>query len=317
MNDDGNDGAIRARLLQPAQQLTIAEFSQLWFVERIEAIIPGYGKLANDPGLPGRIRGAFGTALAAGASKDSLDDQPCQFEPPCAFEALFRKQGRMMAGLDFPSPWVIGVEPIGADLRVTLSLFGFACDWAAAATEVFTRALAELVEWNSGARLFLPKFAIARRSSTTITGVSAALTAREVELELVSPLVLTGRDPRERPESLITGLGARVSGLARWHDVGLDEMNDWKALRSEAGALRYTFEAPEKVSWQRGSRRQDRGIPMAGLLGRLVISGDLGDIGTLIAMGETCHMGADVALGCGRYRIIRWEVGHQVGLGVG
>jgi hypothetical protein len=43
------------------------------------------------------------------------------------------------------------------------------------------------------------------------------------------------------------------------------------------------------------------------LLGRLIVSGDLGDIATLIAMGENCHMGADVALGCGRYRIVRWE----------
>lgn len=88
-------GEIRARLLAPAREATLEELAECWFVETIQVTVNGYGKLAADPGLPGRIRGAFGKALMAGASDEALAGRPCTFDPPCAFEALFRKQGRM------------------------------------------------------------------------------------------------------------------------------------------------------------------------------------------------------------------------------
>ena len=133
-------GHINARLLAPEFEINLDELAQQWFVEVIELTIPGYGVLVADPALPGRLRGAFGNALMAGASPATLAGNPCTFDPPCAFEVLFRKQGRMKAGLDFPSPWVIGISTHHNDLVVTLSLFGFAVDWAAAAAEAFTRA---------------------------------------------------------------------------------------------------------------------------------------------------------------------------------
>lgn len=298
------EGEIRRRLLSPTEQITLPELAERWFASKIELVIAGYGKLAADPGLPGRLRGALGTALAAGASAESLAGAPCPFDPPCAFEALFRKQGRMMAGLDLPSPWVIGALPRRGDLVVTLSLFGFANDWAPAAAEALTRTVTELVDWKGCTTLFLPKLAITRRSIRAAQGVRPTERDRVV-LDLVSPVTLTGHSPLERPASLITGLAARISGLARWHDVAVDVCTDWKALKERARGLEYSFEDIETVRWTRGSRRQDRAIPMSGTLGCLMIAGDLGqDIAALIALGATCHMGADVALGCGRYRIV-------------
>lgn len=302
------DGEIRQRLLAPSEQITIAELAERWFVGHIEVLIAGYGKLAADPGLPGRLRGAFGTALAAGASAESLAGSPCPFDPPCAFEALFRKQGRMMAGLDLPSPWVIGALPRRSDLAVTLSLFGFANDWAPAAAEALTRTVVELVDWKGGTSVFLPKVAIKRRSLRLMQGVTSPGIRQDVVLAFVSPLTLTGAKPQDRPASLITGLAARVGGLARWHDVAIDERTNWKELKERAHGLEYGFSEIEKVRWTRGSRRQDRSIPMNGVIGRLAITGELGDdIASLLVLGETCHMGADVALGCGRYRIAGTE----------
>ena len=79
----------------------------------------------------------------------------------------------------------------------------------------------------------------------------------------------------------------------------------WKSIKDRAYGLGYEFTEIENVQWKRGSRRQDRSIPMSGVVGRLTISGDVGnEISTLLALGETCHIGADVALGCGRYRIV-------------
>ncbi len=299
------DGEIRRRLLNPAEEITIAELGERWFVGHIEVVIAGYGKIVSDPGLPGRLRGALGTALAAGASAASLAGRPCPFEPPCAFEALFRKQGRMMAGLDLPSPWVIGCVPRRSDLVVTLSLFGFANDWAPAAAEALTRTIVELVDWKGGAAIFLPKVEIRQRSIRVAQGIQQLPGRDSAVLDLLTPLTLTGGSPNERPASLITGLAARVSGLARWHDVGIDALTDWKALKERARGLDYGFSDIETARWKRGSRRQDRSIPMSGVRGRLAISGDLsGDLAVLLALGATCHMGADVALGCGRYRIV-------------
>jgi len=297
-------GSIRARLLAPAREVTLQELAARWFMSTIEARVEAYGKLVGDHGLPGRIRGAFGAALAAGASPESLSGSPCPFDPQCAFEALFRKQGRMSSGLDFPSPWVIGVRPVRADLLVTLTVFGFATDWIAAGSEAFTRALLELVDWHGQTGLYLPSPRVTTRVLRSATGVVPSPAARRAELEFLSPLVLANADPRERPSSLLTGLGARISGLARWHDVSVDRLTDWKTLKARAAALDYSFEDIELCKWARGSTRQDRHIPMSGMLCRLGIEGDLGILTILLTLGETSFMGGDTAFGCGRYRVV-------------
>lgn len=303
-------GAVRARLLTPASEVTIEELADVWFVETLELTIKGYGGLAADPGLPGRIRGAFGQALMAGASAEALAGQPCPFDPPCAFEALFRKQGRMTRGLDFPSPWVIGAAARGGDLLVSLSLFGFAADWTAAATEAFTRAARELVDWKGRSAIFLPRLEFAGRTLRNVSGVDFPRSPQAVDIEFVSPLVSGAADPREHPESLLTtGLGTRLSGLARWHDLSLDACCDWRAIKSAASGFQYTFENVEEVKWRRGSERQNRKIPMRGVLGCLRMSGNLAPLAAALALGETCHMGGDVAFGCGRYNVLQWYGG--------
>ncbi len=103
---------------------------------------------ANDLALAGRIRGAFGEELLRGASPQSARGAPCPWEPPCAFEALFRKQGRMTPGTDFPSPWVLSIMPQRDDLLVQMSLFGVGCEWGSAAAEALTVVLMGRVDWK-------------------------------------------------------------------------------------------------------------------------------------------------------------------------
>lgn len=304
--ETGPAGIIRTRLLSPERVVTVAELAEHWFFENITLTIEGYGKLVADRRLPGRLRGAFGKALMAGASEDALAGKPCSFDPPSAFEALFRKQGRMTQGLDFPSPWVIGVAAHGGDLKVTLSLFGFAVEWTLAAAEAFMRVARELVDWKGKNTFFLPKQKKIDRVCQNFVGVSYPATPEGVELQFVSPLVQSTNAPTERPASLITGLGERLSGLARWHDVSLDDRVYWQTVRSVSQNLRYEFEDNEDDTWNRHSFPQKRTIPMKGMLCRLQIVGDLTQIAPILALGETCHMGADVAFGCGRYKIIQW-----------
>ena len=232
------EGEIRQRLLAPAEQVTLAELAERWFVSHIDVVISGYGKIAADPGLTGRLRGALGTALAAGASVEALAGRPCPFEPPCAFEALFRKQGRLLAGIELPSPWVIGAAPRGGNLVVTLSLFGFANDWLPAATEALARTVKELVDWKGGATIFLPKVEV-RRSLRVCRGVCTPTVQSSIVLELVSPLTLSGAKPHERPTSLNHRAGItrqRPRPLARrWarrYDLEVDKRSSiWPRVR--------------------------------------------------------------------------------------
>lgn len=299
------DGEIRRRLLSTERQVTLAELAEIWCRHTIEVRLKGLGKLVAEPALAGKVRGAFGVALMAGASAEAIDGRPCSFDPPSAFETLFRKQGRLTAGLDLPGPWVLGLDVKRGDLIVSLSIFGFAIDWAPAAAEALTRALRELVEWPPAISRRAPSLEIVSRRATTVIGCEAIRAGGAVEIEIVSPLVLTGRDLRSQPESLITGLGTRISGLARWHDVSIDDKVDWAALKSAAASLSYDIADAAPVRWSRGSNRQGRAIPMSGLMGRLTITGEISpDIALLLALGATCAAGADTAMGCGRYRVV-------------
>ena len=299
-----NPGALAARLDAPADALDLAGLAARWFCGQVVFRLKGLAALAGDPGLPGRIRGAFGGRLLQAASSEAIGGAPCPWQPPCGFEALWRKQGRMAQGFDHASPWVIGLDPEDGDLLVHLTLFGFANDYAAAACEAMTAALWRDVDWAGTTQLFVPRIDIAGREMRTLAGVAPPPPASGAVLEMLSPLALTGADPREKPGSLLAGLARRLEGLARWHDATLAPALDPRALGQRALALDWRFDGADLVHWQRGSRRQDRAIPMQGLVARIGIGGlEPGDhdMRLALALGETCHIGADIAFGCGRY----------------
>jgi hypothetical protein len=270
----------------------------------------GLAPLITDPGLIGRVRGAFGARLAQSASPESLAERPCSWNPPCAFEALWRKQGRLNSGFEHASPWVLDLDVVRGDLEVTLTLFGFANDWLAAAVEAIAATLVRDVDWRGRTNLFVPRIEIVGRRVVETSGLALPPPATNFVLEFISPLALTGVDPRGRPAVLFTGLGQRLEALARWHDVTLGPAFERQALSVQVRDLDYRFSDCDIISWTRGSRRQDRAIPMRGLMGTMEIGGASSsdrELGILLALGTTCHIGADVAFGCGRYALTSYS----------
>lgn len=300
-------GEIRHRLDEPSAVIDLPGLAEAWVEQRATWRLAGLAALAADPGLCGRIRGAFGNRLMAGASQAALAGEPCPWSPSCAFEALWRKQGRLRPGLDHASPWVIATDPRNGHLDVSLSLFGFAVDWMPAAIEAMTAALQQDVDWRGRTSLFIPRIEILSRhvrASEEPTLPEAPVCG--AQLTLLSPLALSGVDPRERPGALLMGLLARVEALARWHDATLAETVDQKALGTLSRALTYDWREVVPVRWARGSKRQDRELTMRGLVGELEISAQEpfgSDVLSLLAIGERCRFGADVAFGCGRYAL--------------
>ena len=299
-------GEIGQRLDAPPETLDLAGLAARWFRGIVAFRLAGLAALAGDPGLPGRIRGAFGERLMQAASPQALAGQPCPWQPPCAFEALWRKQGRIEPGFDHASPWLIGLDPLDGDLVVRLTLFGFANEFIAAASEAMTAALLRDVDWRGQTGLFVPRIAIAHRWLEERAGVDMPPRAERAEITMLSPLALTGADPRDKPGSLVSGLVRRLQGLARWHDAALAPAIDPRVLGQRALELEWYFHQPQVLAWQRGSRRQDKAIPMQGLVCQIMISGFADgddDLRLALALGETCHIGADAAFGCGRFEL--------------
>lgn len=306
---------IAGRLAEPAVTLSPAELSARWFQQTIEIRLPGLAAQAADPSLPGRIRGAWGRELMRAASAEALAGRPCPWSPPCALDVLFREQGRAAAGLPLPRPVTIAARAQGPDLAVQLSLIGFACDWIPAAGEALVAGLRHgdplrLADRRAGsdrqggAEGDAPGPAIDRRSLLTREEIAVPPAPAMAELAFFSPLCLRrdGTPAFDGPRMLVSSLGNRLAGLARWHDARLEA--DWRGLAEAADALQCDAAGLYPVRWLRRSDRQGgRAIPMTGLAGTLVLAGDLAPIAPLLVLGSLTHAGSHAGLGLGGYEL--------------
>ena len=298
---------IADRLLNPADSVPLAVLPRRWFQQTVVVVVAGLGTLARDPSLPGRVRGAWGHQLMRAASDAALADQPCPWDPPCAYDVLFREQGRLTPGLGLPRPTVLAAEAVRPDLTLRLTVFGFACDWVDSAGEALIAAVREgnpLRQAPHQRQNDSVAPTIRRRRIETAESVALPESARVAELDFVTPLCLRDRDVAGfgGPGSLIASLGNRVSGLARWQDCTVEA--DWRALIAQAETLSCDASGLRPVRWTRGSARQGgRKIPMEGLAGRLVLEGDLTPLLPLLVLGAIAHVGSHAALGLGAYSL--------------
>src|SRR5206468_2743632 len=111
-----------------------------------------------------------------------------------------------------------------------------------------------------------PKLVLDRRL-TTCEGLPDEVPDGPLSLCFSTPVLLTSADVTKQPRSLLTTLAARVSGLARWHDLTL--ALDRAQLVSMADHLLFSWFEPRLIRWRRRSFRQDKVIPMSGTLGTL------------------------------------------------
>jgi hypothetical protein len=309
---DGPAGtALAARLLDPAARVPLAELPAHWVTATVEATVPGHGALAGDLVLMGRIRGALGRVLMDGASRAAIAGRPCDFDPPCALDVLFREQART-GKHGVPKPWVLALDRHGLDLVVRITLFGFAIDWAGAVGQALATALRRGVDFRERAggghdRLFLPPPEVSHLAIRE-AGVAMPRPRDTVLLDFLTPLDAAGDDPLDRPASVVGRLARRIGLMARWMDVVIDA--DWPALAAHWNALPCDPAglARETLDSRSGRQRDDRtggrrrfARPL--LSGTLAIGGDLVPVWPLLVLGETCHAGRGGTAGLGRYRL--------------
>lgn len=269
----------------------------------------GAGHFAAHPRFIGKIRGALGDELKQTASEEARAGKPCPWQPPCAFDILFRSQGAITPGLEIPKPYVLALDGDGGDAVLRLALFGFATDWIEAASEALVRALRHGVRHMSLREAQIIERRVWAEDVVRMPDVEPAA----VVIGLLTPLEIR-RQARNRetveqeadPDdfdflAFVTSLSNRVSGLARWQDILVDA--DFQALKEKARRLSIRQLPHPPRSWKRYSNRQARWVPMQGRQRALLIEGDLGEVWPLLVIGETTHVGSHTSLGLGRYAL--------------
>jgi hypothetical protein len=268
---------------------------------RVEVHCAGAAGLVQNPNAPGKIRGAWGRALAGAASTEALGGGPCRWSAPCAYDVFFNNQGRLTARLEIPKPYLITLDAVGDDLRVVLTIFGMAADWAGEAADGLVRALRAGLDSGGKRR----PFTVANREIGMAGGIPTAPLAAGASLRFRSPVALReGSRAHVEPAAMITSLANRVSGLARWHGVRLEI--DAAALKAEAQRLGQAAEWVEAapVAWRRGSAAQQRQHGMVGLVGEMHLPPPSASVAALLSIGAVAHIGSRTTFGMGRYDLL-------------
>lgn len=295
--------AIAHRLASPARHLPLAALGDTWVQATISARIAGHGVLARDLALLRRIRGGIGDILLESASADAIAGRPCPWDPPCALDILFREQGRK-GQHGIPKPYVLAAERSGRDLTVRMTLFGFAVDWAAAATHALVATLQHRIAWRAQRPdLFLPKHAVTDVSLTSSEGLRLPPPRDAAEIEFLTPMNAEGDDPVERPATLFVRLARRIAGLALWHDIAVEE--DWPRLAAAWDAVRYDLGFLRRGERARHSGRLGKSFSVETVTGVLRMTDLAPELWPLLALGQETHVGKGASEGFGRFALHR------------
>ncbi|MGD9617860.1 MAG: CRISPR system precrRNA processing endoribonuclease RAMP protein Cas6 [Alphaproteobacteria bacterium] len=293
---------VAERLANPSRRLSFAELAEAWFMARIAVRIEGMAGLAHNLDLLRRVRGGIGRVLMQSASPEAIAGRPCPWDPPCALDVLFREQGRVGAH-GIPKPFVLAAEPRGRDLIVSMTLFGFASDWSAAAAHALLAAVQHRIDWR-GLRpyLFVPRLRIAGVATDAIEGVRLPAWREIVEMQFLTPMNAEGDNPLERPATVFARLARRIQGLTQWHDAAIE--TDWAALAAAWGNLAYdTGSLHIEHAWRR-SGTQARSYEPPTVRGMLRITDVPLDLWSLLAIGQEAHVGKGAGEGFGRFLLV-------------
>ena len=287
----------------------------------------GSGRL---PGYAGSmLRGAFGHAFRRIGCLSRQVNSPCPAPKACPYHYCFETPGdasgleQQLRPLLFEPP---PPEPrdisVGATLRFGLTAIGsagrYAPQFLAAAWEMgrqglkveripFTLTRAEALRSDGSWALWFcrdeeqlrplpPPLSLDEISRHPLNGPRAVLV-----FETPTRLKEDGQIvPRVELDVLLRRLRERVVRLLRAH-CGIDSSTAL-ALVTDTGSITSSVKL-QWFDWRRRSNRQDRTVPMGGLVGEIELEGDLSGLAPLLRLGEVMHVGKGATMGMGRYWI--------------
>lgn len=290
--------ALAARLAEPAVDVSLTELAAQWRTTSLRLLCAPPQPV--DPGiwLAHALRGAWGNVLM----RRFTAARPSPFPRPSAFDVFFRAHARITPRRQVPKPYVFAVERRGPNIEVVLTLFGFADYWRPDAGAALVEAVETGITVAEGKRLRSP-WTIVSADWWQREGLEYAVDVPFLVVVLQTPWRSGPRDALgTRLEEFPMSLLERASGLARWHDCRLQA--DWSGWRTQSNRTRFFNVALHGAAWTRHSSRQSgRSIPEKGLIGHFAIDRPIDDLLPALAIGQTCHAGAEASLGLGRFTV--------------
>ena len=248
-----------------------------------------------------KVRRAFGGALLKTASKEAQDPQqlPCSWSPVCGSDLLFREQMRIQRD-GLPKPYVLLCEPVGANLLLSIRLFGLATQWAPALADSMTLALRETLLQSRINPGLEGVDIIGRYMKSEPCQKPMQMTGtQDVCLRIISSVDYSATDILHDPYSLLTRGVRRLDGMLRWHGLALER--DWAMrLAEQAQGFDYDVSGLVKKSIRRESGRQRQSFKDIVLTGALLIRGDFQDWNIIFPLLESCFIGRGAVDGRGR-----------------
>ncbi len=305
---------LLARVLdEPPLTVALADVPAFWRRCNITFVFRRPPLLEDGDWLPAAIRGALGRQLKRLAETREwweVQGAPERRGGPSALDALYRNHAVFAETRHVPKPFVIGCKVRAERVRVRLSLFGHAIRWR----EDVMRAMHGVMQprqagGEGGIALRM------RGRARAPWPLVDAWWQEEAAFPLPPPkpsFLLVSRTPvvagvegkyRGDMADLWFSLVMRVAGLARWQGLKapVDEAH-WRALCRRVKAEH--LHPPRPSSYVRRSRRHPlRDHHMRGVRLNLLIRDCPRELWPVFALGVTCHMGGDAALGHGRYII--------------
>lgn len=265
----------------------------------------------RDFGLPPRpgsiVRGAFGAALREQACPQHARNAACVPGAPCAYGAVFESSppagmGPLSGQTQIPHPLSLFAACTAQDaLQVDMVLMGAALSFETVLVSAMTAAVSKGLGKSRVAGQLL-------QASVDDMGWRPPPADGNVRLNWLSPLRLTrhGRTLGAAQVSaghLLTGLVRRLGFLVQYHGQP-GPTPDLPTLTALASKARF-----EQCHWRfqddsRYSARQQRAIPLGGLLGTVQFdAGSTRAFWPVLQMGEWVQAGKGTIQGLGRYQL--------------
>ncbi len=133
-----------------------------------------------------------------------------------------------------------------------------------------------------------------------------ARTAGRAQIEFLTPLRMrTGGDYNERPDfvAFVHAVLGRLHLLTAIYGGQTADRGWMRELLARADGIRTVEQNFQVLRQDRTSGRQHRKVPMDGVMGRMVVEGDLGPLEGVLAAGEWLHAGSGTSMGLGKYRV--------------
>ncbi|WP_444429480.1 CRISPR system precrRNA processing endoribonuclease RAMP protein Cas6 [Rhodobacter capsulatus] len=276
------------------QPISLKDFLPALCARDLVVQIAGHGGLAAGTATLGRVRGAMGHALALSASPEALAGAPCPYDPPCAYDLFHNPQGALNPGFELPKPFVLRADAQGADLTITLRLFGAACDWAPEFRAALIAGLRGGLDLGRAGRVPMQITAVSHAQLTASPPPAGGAGFAHANPDHPAPARRSrGAGPRSR-------LAADRICQTRQGDRAVARLC---ARSARGGAGRGAARRPPGRCGRTAGAGAGGTKPRPGFSGRIAFSAPPPELRRLLTLAEALHIGADTTIGAGRVRL--------------